>query len=372
MRERILVVDDDESFCEIVGNVLTRRYQVATVPSGEDALEEARQFAPDLVLLDVLLPGIDGLETCRRLKSAPLGERAQVVVMSAELAGLAYVRAFEAGADDYMPKPFRPKQLLDKVGQHLRLREVLGQLTPPKPNGEPGVSTLEGAVAERTRQIMAAPGFSVATLLMLAESREPEDPNRLQRLRYYALVLGAELGRSSAYADQVSAKSLDHLYRSVPLHDVGKIGVPDSILLKKEPLIPAETELMKAHTKIGAALLQQVADGCRGGQFLRMASALAAFHHERFDGAGYPAGIAGQAIPLPARILAVADAYDRATLSAEASAQRVEETLQAGVDSQFDPVVVEACRASLAELASTKRQLSEGWPVVAGAASFLA
>jgi putative two-component system response regulator len=219
---------------------------------------------------------------------------------------------------------------------------------------------------------MAAPGFSMATLLMLAESREPEDPNRRQRLRYYSLVLGAELGRSSAYAGQVNAKFLDYLYRSVPLHDIGKIGVPDSILLKTGPLSPAEDELMKAHTKIGASLLEQVAHGCPGGQFLCMASALAAFHHEWFDGAGYPAGIAGQAIPLPARILAVAEAYDRVTVHHGDAPERVEETLRAGADAQFDPVVVEACSASMAELASTKKQLSEGWPVVAGAASFLA
>lgn len=372
MRERILVVDDDETFCEVVDNMLSRRYQVATVSSGEEALEQAGQFRPDLVLLDVVLPGIDGLETCRRLKSAPFGQKAQVVVMSAELAGFGYVRAFEAGADDYIPKPFGSKQLLEKVGQHLRLREVLSALTPPKSNGEPSASTLEGAVAEQTRQIMAAPGFSVATLLVLAESREPEDPNRLQRLRYYSLILGAELGRSSAYADQVNAKFLDYLYRSVPLHDVGKIGVPDSILLKQGPLSPAETELMKAHTKIGAALLEQVAHACPSGQFLCMASALAAFHHERFDGAGYPTGVAGETIPLPARILAVAEAYDQATHGDGVCAERIEETLRAGAGSQFDPVVVEACCASLSDLASTQKQLSEGWPVVSGAASFLA
>lgn len=372
MNERILVVDDDEIFCDLVDNMLTRRYQVATVFSGEHALEQVRVFPPDLVLLDVVLPGIDGLETCRRLKSTSRPENSQVVVMSAELAGLAYMRAFEAGADDYMPKPFQPQQLLDKVDRHLRLREVLGELTPPRQNGGSSATTLEGAVAQRTREIMSAPGFSLATLLMLAESRELEDPNRLQRLRYYSLILGAELGRSGDYAGQVSAKFLDCLYRSVPLHDVGKIGVPDAILLKKGPLSPAETQLIRAHTNIGASLLEQVAQACPGAQFLTVASALAAFHHERFDGAGYPAGLARQAIPLTARILAVAQAYDQVTVDWGDAPERVAETLRAAAGSQLDPVVVEACCASLDELASTRRQLSEGCPLVYGAAAFLA
>ena len=158
----------------------------------------------------------------------------------------------------------------------------------------------------------------------------------------------------------------------MPLHDIGKIGVPDSILLKQGPLTATEDEVMKAHTRIGAALLAQVARGCPAGQFLTMASALAAFHHERYDGAGYPAGVAGRAIPLPARILAVAEAYDRATRAHGVSPERVGEALQAGADSQFDPLLVEACSACLGQLAATAEQLSEGWPVVVGAASFLA
>lgn len=210
-------------------------------------------------------------------------------------------------------------------------------------------SELASMLQQRTVEAIATRDVTVLTLAKLAESRDPETGEHLERMRAYAQILGVYLSQEGPYRDQIDKAFLEDLYRSSPLHDIGKVGIPDEILLKPGPLTYAEFEIMKQHSVIGAKALQEVVGRSEYASFLEMAAQIALYHHERFDGTGYPDGLAGQEIPLPARIVALADVFDALTsvriykdaVDPDVTRALIEE--QEG--RQFDPAVVEAFRA---------------------------
>ena len=340
--KRILIVDDDAAIRRLLRGLLRSEYRLAEAASGEQAVEILPAFCPDLVLLDILLPGIDGCETCRRIKASQTN--VQIVMISAISSAEQQLRAFEVGADDYLVKPFDPQDLRARVRLHFQLREATAGASAIRAEIESHNSQLRELAEQHTRDVIAIQDTAVFTLAKVAESRDQETGGHLTRMRAYSQIVGKELAQEGPYADQISEQFLDDLYRSSPMHDIGKVGIRDEILLKPGRLTPEEFETMQQHTVIGANILDQAVARLRGGGFLAMAALIARFHHERFDGTGYPAGLVGQEIPLPARIVAVADVYDALTsvrpYKPAYPAYEAKAIIRRESGRHFDPVIV--------------------------------
>jgi putative two-component system response regulator len=350
---KILIVDDDDLNIEILDKLLGETYAVTSARSGEECLEKCAADRFGLVLLDIMMPGINGYETCKRIKASPGGENMQVILVSAKASTRERIRGYEAGADDYVVKPFDHDELLAKVAIHVRLRNALNELAEAHASLQGQNFDLERLVQKRTEEIVATRDVTVFALARLAESRDPETGHHLERMRSYAMILARQLQREGPYTHQITDNFLHDLFRSAPLHDIGKVGIPDVILLKPGRLTIREFELMQHHSTIGAQSLSEAAEHSRSGTFLKMAVEIAQSHHERFDGTGYPDGLAGLAIPLAARIVAVADVYDALTSARVYKAAFTQEVARLMIEGEegkhFDPAIVAAFGACYEE-----------------------
>lgn len=370
--KKILIVDDDAAIRRLLRGLLRNDYRMAEAASGEQAMEILPAFCPDLVLLDILMPGIDGYETCRRIKASR--SDIQIVMISAISSPEQQLRAFEVGADDYLVKPFDPQDLRARVRLHFQLREATAVASSIRAEIESHNSNLRGLTAQHAQEIVAIQDAAVFTLAKVAESRDQETGGHLVRMRDYSQILAEELAQDGRYADQISGQFLQDLYRSSPLHDIGKVGIRDEILLKPGRLTPEEFETMQQHTVIGANILDQAVARLRGGGFLAMAALIARFHHERFDGAGYPAGLVAQEIPLPARIVAVADVYDALTsvrpYKPAYPTDEAESIIRRDSGRHFDPVIVEAFCRRFDDILRTQEEAVDDFPINYGAMAF--
>lgn len=369
--KRILIVDDDPTVLRLLRRLLFEDYSLAEAASGEEALAILPDFKPDLIMLDIMLPGMDGYETCRRIRAHPVGHGVQIIVVSGKSSHEEHLLAYAAGADDYVVKPFDPHELRSRVRLHFRLRGALASITAATRHDPAGFDAADSQDWQRLQAM--AHDVTVAALTKVAEFRDTETGEHLVRMRSYAQIIAEELKRQSPYAHLIDEQFLEDLYRASPLHDIGKVGISDAILLKPAKLTPEEFETMKQHTVIGANILDHVAFGAPGVSFLRMAAAVARFHHERFDGNGYPAGLSGTMIPLPARIVALADAYDAITsIRPYKTAQppaAAREIIRKDSGTHFDPVIVDAFLRRFDAIVSVQRQTEDRFPVVIGAAS---
>jgi len=348
MGKRILIVDDCAVNVEILHELLRDDYEVAIARTGEECLEKLPQLCPDLVLLDIMMPGIDGYETCRRIKTGPSGGFTHVILVSGKASTRERLQGYEAGADDYVVKPFNHDELLAKVRIQFRLRETTEQLWSANARIHKFNAELESLVQQRTAEVVATRDVAIFALAKLADSRDPETGEHLERMRNYSRILADQLSREGPYVEQIDREFIDDIYRSSPLHDIGKVGIPDAILLKPGPLTRDEFETMKQHATIGAEALKHAVQQSACGSFLDMAIDIARHHHERYLGNGYPDGLAGDEIPLSARIVALADVYDALTTD-----RVYKPTLDPGVaknmiqeetGQHFDPAVVDAFR----------------------------
>lgn len=373
MATSILFVGDHD-FLESVRAVQGREFQAISAPKIDDAVEAVRRSSPCLVLLDTRLSNGRVPETCRRLKSLS-GEPPQVIAISPTSNGLDEIGWLEAGADDYLGGPFTAHVLLSKVRLHLRLRAAMSSLKPACGPVPSYASELEKLVAQRARTMVASDGLSMLTLTTLAESRELFAEDRLLRMRYYSSILAAELAHKAPELGRIDVKFLEQLYRAVPLHDIGKIAISDSILLKQGALTPVERKTMEEHTTIGAVILEQLVSHTEENDFLGMATVLARWHHEHFDGTGYPSRLAGREIPLPARIVALADVYDALTTRRPYREIQTPEAARAMIQQQsgkqFDPAVVDAFHSRFADFLQVQAHFDRESPTLMGAARFL-
>jgi putative two-component system response regulator len=348
-RGKILVVDDCETNVEVLEELLHEEYELQVALSGEQCLELVRTWGPDLVLLDIMMPRLDGYKTCRQIKDSPVGPFTQVILISGKATAHERVQGYRSGADDYVVKPFDHDELLAKVRIQFRLRESLMNLWQANARIQEFNLSLEHLVQQRMEEILATRDVAIFALAKLAESRDPETGEHINRMRHYSLTLAQQMRRTSPYADQIDDQFPQDLFRSSPLHDIGKVGIPDAILLKPCKLTWEEFEIMKTHTTIGANALKEAAQHGQCGSFLEMAIDIARHHHERFDGSGYPDGLSGEEIPLSARIVALADVFDAMTTrrvykpayDPQVATCMVEECS----GTHFDPVIVEAFRA---------------------------
>jgi putative two-component system response regulator len=322
----ILVVDDNISSLKQINTQLEDSYNVMLAKSGAQALSMCAQKRPDLILLDIAMPEMDGFEFIRTLKSYQSFMKIPVVFLTSSRDSAMEIKALESGANDFITKPVEKSILLHRLDLHLRLNDYQIYL-------EQMVKSLEDSI--------------VTSFSEMVEYRDRNTGGHILRTSKYAELIGLELIERREFTKELH--DLDMIIRAAPLHDIGKIGVSDLILLKPGPLDDNEFAAMKLHTTIGASLLRKVYARTPTQTYLKYAILIAESHHERYDGKGYPYGIKGENIPLCSRIMAVADVYDalvdnrvyRPALTHEAA----HNIIIAGRGAHFDPIVVDAFNA---------------------------
>jgi putative two-component system response regulator len=303
----VLVADDAENVRTLFSQLLASDgYNVLTASDGDEALQAAQRHRPHVLLLDVRMPGADGIEVCRRVKSAPETRLTPVILITGLADSSDRMEGIEAGCDDFLTKPVNPLELRARVRVLSRMKQLIDEL-----------DSAEAAFV---------------ALALTIEARDPSTNGHCERLAHYAVSLGRTLG--------LGGDDLAALHRGGYLHDVGKVGIPDSVLLKRGPLTPEEFDLMRRHTEIGDAL-------CAPLQSLRHVRPIIRHHHERLDGSGYPGKLRGDDIPVLAQIVAIVDVYDalttdrpyRAALPHAAAVRELEVGVRAG---QYNARFVEA------------------------------
>ncbi|RJP36518.1 MAG: response regulator [Phycisphaerales bacterium] len=327
---RILIVDDDDVALHALHATLTEAgYHVQSARDGRDALDRLQREPCRLVISDWLMPGMDGLELCRRIRAGDFGGYVYTILLTSRDRPEDIVEGLAAGADEFLTKPFHRGELL------MRIR------------------TGERILALETREV------AIFALARLAESRDPETGEHLERMRNYSRIL-AEWLRAGGTVD---ADFVRLMYLTSPLHDIGKVGIPDSVLLKPGRLSDREFEIMKTHTVIGAETLAAAERQYPGIAYLTLAKQIALTHHERYDGSGYPAGLRGEAIPLCGRVVALADVYDALTTKRvykQAFAHDVARSIIIeGDGTHFDPQIVRAFLATEDEFIAVRQRFNE-------------
>jgi putative two-component system response regulator len=353
----ILVVDDMPVNVHILDKMLSARgYTVRSFTSGAPALEAAAASTPDLVLLDIMMPDMDGYELCRRLRENPALSDVPVIFISALTELEDRVKAFAAGGVDYVTKPFHAEEVNARVDVHVRLRWALKQLAERNQD-------LEGIVRTQVKEISDSQMATIYALAKLAESRDDDTGRHIERVQEYCVILARALIGHPRDADRITVSYVDNLYRASPLHDIGKVGIPDAVLLKPGKLTPEEFEVMKRHTVLGARTLEAVKERYPQNAFVGMGIAVASSHHEKWSGAGYPDGLAGTRIPLSARLLAVADVYDalrsRRPYKEPFTHQKSVQIIAEGAGAHFDPEVVKVFMAREEEFRRVRDALGD-------------
>lgn len=345
----VLVVDDTPANLTLLAQVLKPDFRVQLAVSGAKALELCRRQPPDLIVLDVMMPEMDGYEVCRRLKADPATRRVPVIFLTALTRPEDESAGFEAGGADFIHKPFNPATVRARVRTHLQLKLAEDQLLRHN-------AALSSELDARRREVERLRDTTLFVMVGLAEFRDADTGNHIQRTQEYVRTLARWIAAQPDGPADLTEYAIDELAKAAPLHDIGKVAIPDGILLKPGKLSADEWRVMKTHAEQGADLLQRAVDrlGDDAGLMLTYGRQIARHHHEKWDGSGYPDGLAGEAIPLAARLMAVADVYD-ALISARPykTAMAHDEALafiRAGSGSHFDPRVVQALEACLDEV----------------------
>lgn len=323
-RPKILVVDDEPINLQVLRQILQGDYRLLFARDGEKALQLAADERPHLILLDVMMPGLNGLETCRRLKSGTTTRAIPVIFVTALSEASDESAGFDAGAVDYITKPVSPAVVRARVRTHLSLVRV-------------------DELQQTRLQIIQCLGRA-------AEYRDNETGLHVVRMSHYSRILALAAGLGEARAEEIM--------NAAPMHDIGKIGIPDAVLLKAGPLDETERSIMQEHVRMGAEIL-----GEHDSPLLRMARSIALAHHEKYDGSGYPAGLAGEAIPIEARIVAIADVFDALTsVRPYKKAWTVDDAialLQREKGGHFDPVLVDLFIDRLAAILEIRERYAE-------------
>ena len=349
----VLIVDDSPENLVMLSESLRSRYQVKVVNSGDKALRVAgTDPRPDLILLDILMPVMNGFEVLDRLQADHTTRHIPVIIITALSQDQNELLGLRRGAVDYITKPFNPEIVMARVNTHLELKAARDYLA-----GEN--DRLDAEVNRRMQENVLIQELSIRALANLAEARDMETGRHILRTQAYVELLANHLADHPRFREALSGENKSLIIKGSPLHDIGKVGIPDPILLKPGRLNPAEYEIMKTHAMIGANAIgkamqdtQNIADERTAEvlpgafAFMRVAQEIALTHHEHWDGQGYPLGLKGEDIPVSGRIMALADVYDALTSRRIYKlAKSLEDAAQAITErngSQFDPDVVEA------------------------------
>ena len=324
MQKTIFVVDDNDINLSVAKDALKDQYRVMTLPSAAKMFAMLEKITPDLILLDIEMPEMDGFEALRRLKTNEIHSEIPVIFLTGMTDAAIEVRGFQLGVVDFITKPFSEPVLLNRMKTHLQIDEI---------------------IRERTAQIQRLKNAIVFSFADIVEKRDQETGGHIARTSEYIEILVNAMIEHGVHADELRDMNLDSFVSSARLHDVGKIAIPDSILNKPARLSPEEYNGMKTHTAEGEEIINQMASRTDDDEFLLNARLFAGYHHERWDGTGYPHGLKGAKIPLPGRIMAIVDVYD--ALVSERPYKKAfteEETVKIIMDNagtQFDPFIAD-------------------------------
>src|SRR5574343_1494704 len=339
-RASILVIDDTPGNLSLLNQLLRTHYRVKLANSGERGLELAALSPTDLILLDIMMPEMDGYEVFERLKANPATRRIPVIFLTAKSGADDEERGLALGAVDFIHKPLAPSVVLARVRTHLQIRNWQTFL-------EDKSAWLQKEVESRVSEVSRLQEATIRVMVSLAEFRDECTGNHIRRTQSYVRLLAEYLSTQPRDAVFLTPEQIDRIAKASPLHDIGKIAIPDYILLKPGKHTPEEFAIMKTHSVKGESMLQQSLREMGGDNaMLAFACQIARSHHERWDGSGYPDGLAGEAIPLAARLMSVADVYDalrsRRPYKKAFEHDEAVDLIAKGSGSHFDPLLVEA------------------------------
>ena len=351
-KEKILIVDDIDVNREILAEILHPRYDILQAKDGIEAIEKVMHNSADLslILLDIMMPEMDGYEVLETLSRSGYTNRIPVIIITASGGNENEVKGLELGASDYITKPFYPQSVLCRVETQLEIRKHKLHL--------------EKLVNANVKKVFDMRDSMIDFLASVIEYRDVESGAHIKRTKMMAELLLKKIADSGKMDNEIAALDLETVSKAVSLHDVGKIGIPDNILLKPGRLTDEEFEIIKTHTTIGANIVEHI-EGIHDTAYLAVCRDICLYHHERWDGKGYPKGLADNAIPFAARVMAIVDVYDAITTQRvykpAYSHDKAVEMMSPESGKQFDPVILEVFLRHGEEF----RKISEQSPVSA-------
>jgi putative two-component system response regulator len=358
----ILIVDDEPAILATMSKILESDYRVRAANYGERALQvAATEPRPDLILLDVMMPGKDGYAVLSMLRENTSTLDIPVIFVTAMEAEGDEEKGLELGAVDYITKPIKPAVLMARVRAHVTLKQARDFLNDKN-------VYLEAEINRRMEENQRIQNVSIRALAHLAETRDPETGDHILRTQSYIQVLAKRLQSHPRFSDTITDHYIQLLTKSAPLHDIGKVGIPDHVLLKPGKLTAEEWTIMQAHAELGARAIELAQkDVDQPVEFLNLATEIAHWHHERWDGSGYPDALKGDAIPVSARLMAVADVFDalisRRVYKPAMPFTDARDLINAGRGSQFDPDVIDAFMDEFDEFVAIAQKYQEGTSV---------
>jgi len=357
--DTVLAVDDDTGNLGAIGRILQPHYSVLTASSGERALQLADSSPmPALILLDILMPGMNGYEVFARLRDNPVTRDIPVIFVTGLDSEEDEEKGLELGAVDYITKPYSSPIVLARVHNHLELKRAHDYLANQN-------AYLEAEVARRTQDILLIQDVTINALTELAETRDPATGNHIRRTQEYMRILAVRLRGNPRFSGFLTDITIELLAKSAPLQDIGKVGIPDHILLKPGKLTGDEWSIMKTHSLIGTLSIERaVREAGRSVDFLNIARQIAHYHHEKWDGSGYPEGRKWDAIPIPARLMALADVFDalisRRVYKVPVPVMQARDIIIGERGHHFDPDVVDAFLAAFDDFVAVAQRYQEG------------
>jgi putative two-component system response regulator len=354
----VLIVDDNPESLSALGELLRPEFRVLAANSGQRGLDVIKGGArPDLVLLDIMMPDVSGYEVLKRLRAASPPSDIPVIFVTALDANDDEERGLALGAADYITKPSTPAIVRARVRTHIELKRARDRLSSQN-------ALLEAEVARRMGENQHIQDVSILALARLAEIRDVETGNHLRRTREYLYTLAMSLKGHLRFAQRLDDAAIALMSKSALLHDIGKVGIPDDILHKPGRLTPAEWAVMQTHAQLGADAIEQAGRGANPPiAFLACAAEIARHHHERWDGTGYPDGLAGDAIPVAARLMALADVFDalisRRVYKEPMAFSTARDIIASERGSHFDPDIVDAFLAQFDVFCAIARRYAD-------------
>jgi putative two-component system response regulator len=356
-RYKIALVDDNAANLSAGKNMLKKLYEVYPVQSGARLFELFEKVTPDLILLDIVMPGMDGYEVIYRLKQDTRYDMIPVIFLSAMNNEGSELKGLDMGAVDYVSKPFNASLLQKRINNHILISEQRKKLHYYSEH-------LKEEVERKTHQVIELQDTMLATVTELVEFRDGNTGSHIDRTQRYLELLVDEIQRQGIYRDVVSEWDTRLLITSAPLHDVGKIAISDAILNKPGKLTHEECEIMKKHVDFGVAAIERIENKSIDHSFLKFAKVVVGSHHEKWDGSGYPKGLAHNDIPLEGRLMAIADAYDAITsvrpYKKALSTTEAENIINKDSGTHFDPLLVNVFNKvsdKFADIAQKRSQL---------------